>query len=333
MKGKSGDGQGPGVGGDAANLGFGIGQGTRPGLVYTFGSGLSGQLGIGEVTLAQTPLRVRRGGGMPSDVVSVRAGTYVTACAQSNGQVWYWGARGAGMFQPVPLAAELPTGQRAGGLTDFACTRDCVVFLTNGVGPEYFEQMVDAKVDEYKAERLADEAAFALKLEVVLAERKAKALRKAEAFMRGAMARWRFARWARKQYVNRKVVDPDTGRKRRVYVNLVSGHVVRKRPYFLKGYGMEPEKEEELFAARLIQAVVRRRYAILEAKRLALSTYEGPLFNEDFPDRPFWYNPKTGASFWTRPRWLDDDDEEGGSDEEREEGDDLDVGGEAIGGV
>jgi hypothetical protein len=230
------------------------------------------------------------------------------------------------MFQPLPVAAELPKGQRAGGLTDFACTRDCVVFLTQGVGPEFFEQMVDSKVEEFKAQRLADEATFTAKLDVVLAERRAVALQKAEAFLRGAMCRWRFARRAVRHYVNRKIVDDTTGRKRRVIVNTLSGVVLQRRPYFLKAFGMEPDKEEELEAAVVIQRCARRRQAYLEAKRRAVLTYEGPLFNDDYPDKPYWFNPKTEASFWTKPHWLDDDEEEedGGDEGEGEDDEDDD---------
>ena len=87
----------------------------------------------------------------------MRAGTYVSACSDASGAVWGWGSRGAGMFQPRPRAAQLPSGQRSGGLADFACARDCLVFLTAGVGADYFEKMVELKIAGYRAERKADE--------------------------------------------------------------------------------------------------------------------------------------------------------------------------------
>jgi hypothetical protein len=52
--------------------------------------------------------------GVSNNIKSVRAGSYVSACADENGQIWYWGSRGAGMFQPIPRKAELPTGQVVG---------------------------------------------------------------------------------------------------------------------------------------------------------------------------------------------------------------------------
>jgi alpha-tubulin suppressor-like RCC1 family protein len=133
----------------------------KPTEVFSFGSGITGQLGLGDKTLSVTPAKVH---GLPAGndpdaaaVVGVRAGTYVSAISDSNGQVWMWGARGAGMFQPLPRKAELPKGRRAGGLVDFCCTRDCVVFATKGVGPEYFEEMVELKIAAYRKEREADE--------------------------------------------------------------------------------------------------------------------------------------------------------------------------------
>jgi alpha-tubulin suppressor-like RCC1 family protein len=281
-------------------LNFGLGSGKRPGHVYSFGSGINGQLGLGDAHMAATPQRVK--GLPPGGVLCVKAGTYVSAAADPDGNVWSWGSRGAGMFQPIPALCELPKGQRAGGLEDVACARDTLVFLTKGVGPEYFEQMVALKIAQFKKQREDDNAAFEAKLLLIAAEAEAQTLAKGEAFLRGAMARFRFARRAVKLYVNRKVVDPDTGRKRRVYVNLKTGKVLRQRPYFLKAYGMEPEREEEQAAVKVIQGCARRYLALKEAKVRALEVYEECL-NPD--GTLFWFNPRTGESMWTKPRWLD----------------------------
>lgn len=281
---------------------FGLGSDKRPGIVFSFGSGINGQLGLNDVHMSPQPARVL---GLPAEgVVSVKAGTYVSACADAMGRVWYWGSRGAGMFQPIPTICELPKGQRAGGLEDVACTRDALVFLTKGVGPEYFESMVDDRIAQFKAQREADNAEFSAKLLEMAAEAEAHILAKGEAFMRGAMARFRFARRAVKMYVNRKVVDPDTGRKRRVYVNLKTGVVLKKRPYFLKAFGMEPEREEEQRAAGMLQRCARRYLARKEARARAAALYE-ECVNADFPEKVYWFNPRTEASFWTRPRWLE----------------------------
>ena len=140
----------------------------RPTEVLAFGSGISGQLGIGDKTLSLTPMMVRglpRGGNESEEpfVLNVRAGTYVSACADSNGQVWSWGARGAGMFQAQPRLVALPKGQRSGGLVDFCCTRDSVVFATSGVGQEYFEELVELKISTYRKQRLADEVCHSIR--------------------------------------------------------------------------------------------------------------------------------------------------------------------------
>ena len=243
--------------------------------------------------------------GLPEEgVLSVKAGTYVSAVADKDGGVWYWGSRGAGMFQPIPKRAELPKGQRAGGLEDVACTRDALVFLTKGVGPEYFEQMVELRVAMFKAERLKDEALVAERLRELALLAEAKMVEKGEALLRGAMARFRFKRRAVKAYVSRRVLDEETGRKRRVYVNIKTGAVLRRRPYFLKQYGLEPVREEEALAAKMMQAAVRRRLAAKEARARAGELYE-ECENPDFPGRPYWFNPKTGESMWTKPRWLE----------------------------
>jgi len=133
-------------------------------------------------------------------------------------------------------------------------------------------------------------------------EQSKRALAKGEAFMRGALARFRFARRAVKHYVSRKVVD-DEGRKRRVYVNLKSGNVMLKRPYFLKAYGMEPVLEEYFLAATMVQRAARRRFAWREAQARARELYEEVF--DPLGGKPYWYNPKTEASMWVKPRWLD----------------------------
>ena len=134
-------------------------------------------------------------------------------------------------------------------------------------------------------------------------EQFARARAKGDAFLRGALARYRFARRAVHQYVNRKVVDPATGKKKRVYVNLRTGAVLTKRPYFLKAFGMEPAKEEAVLACLLVQRAVRRRRAWREAKGWAMELYEEQRDPAD--GQPYWFNPKTGASSWVKPRWLD----------------------------
>ncbi len=98
-----------------------------------------------------------------------------------------------------------------------------------------------------------------------------------------------------------QVFDEQTGRKRRVYVNLRSGRVLLKRPHFLRAYGMEPEREEERVAAVAIQGAVRRFVALCRAARRARHVYEECA---DADGRPYWFNTRTGASLWARPRWL-----------------------------
>ena len=280
-----------------------VGDGTHLGEVWTFGSGVNGQLGQAEATVSHRPRRVL--GAPPA--TAVKAGGYLTAASDKDGGVWVWGSRGAGMFQPVPKKAELPKGARTGGLTDFACARDCVVFLSKGVGPDYFEKQTDLMVAKFREERLADERAFQERMRSLLEERRVRAEAKGEAFLRGAMARFRFARRAVQHYVSRKIVDPETGRRRRVYVNLKTGAHLKKRPYFLAAYGMEPIKEETAFASKVVQRVVRRHRANKEARKRALEVFE--LLFDDEDGKPYWFNPRTGTSSWDRPRWLQESDD------------------------
>jgi hypothetical protein len=150
---------------------------------------------------------------------------------------------------------------------------------------------------------MPQQAAFVAKMAALQLEQGLRARAKGEAFMRGAMARYRFARRAVKHYVNRKVVDPRTGRKKRVYVNLRTGVVLTKRPYFLKAFGMEPAKEEALLACVLVQRAVRRRLAWREAKVRAVELYEE--LRDPADGKLYWFNPRTEASSWVKPRWLD----------------------------
>ena len=353
---------------EPAIVDFGLGAGKRPGAVWSFGSGSNGQLGAGEAHHAPVPTPVQ---GLPSiGILKVCAGTYVSACSDVHGGVWSWGSRGAGMFQPRPRITQLPAGQRSGGLADFACARDCLVFLTAGVAADFFEKMVELKIAGYREERKADEvrlnratarmscstlkyfvvfsplrtlssfprskswlrvltracfislaalcaltyhcsgyslaifsqAKYTAKMAALQIEQGKRALAKGEAFMRGALARFRFARRAVKHYVSRKVID-DEGRKRRVYVNLKSGAVLLKRPYFLKAYGMEPVLEEYFLAATMVQRAARKRFAWREAQARARELYEEVF--DPLGGKPYWYNPKTEASMWVKPRWLD----------------------------
>jgi hypothetical protein len=105
-------------------------------------------------------------------------------------------------------------------------------------------------------------------------------------YLRGVIVRFKFAKEAVHFYVSKRVIDPSTGRRKRVYVNKQTGAVLRRRPRFLKVYNMEPQKQEEIDAARLMQAAVRRRQANLEAAKRAAAAYEECYSEEE--GRPFW---------------------------------------------
>jgi len=147
-------------------------------------------------------------------------------------------------------------------------------------------------------------AKFYAKVKARLEEKRLHSMAKGEAFMRGAMCRLWFARRMVKYYISKKQIDPETGRKRRYYINTRTGNVLRKLPYFLKAFQVEPQKEEEIMAAKMIQSIVRAKQAFMEAKRRAASIYE-LCEDPDNPDKPFWFNPKTGESTWDKPIWLD----------------------------
>mmetsp|Transcript_11272 Transcript_11272/g.32415 ORF Transcript_11272/g.32415 Transcript_11272/m.32415 type:complete len:253 (+) Transcript_11272:121-879(+) len=99
------------------------------GEVYTFGSGLGGQLGLGDVRQSHRAQKVEH---VPACSL-VRAGKFMTAVVTAKNQTVYcWGSQGCGMFFPTPARIPLADSIRCGPVVDIACSSDCVTILTAG---------------------------------------------------------------------------------------------------------------------------------------------------------------------------------------------------------
>jgi hypothetical protein len=123
-------------------------------------------------------------------------------------------------------------------------------------------------------------------MERLYAEKEAARFDKITSYLRGYIVRYNFARQAVHEYVGKRILDPFTGRRKRVYVNTKTGVVLRRRPRFLKAFNMEPKKQEEIDAAKLLQNAVRVRQAHVEAERIAKNVYE-ECFDEE-EQRSYW---------------------------------------------
>ena len=123
-------------------------------------------------------------------------------------------------------------------------------------------------------------------MEKLRAEEEVAKLDKILAHFRGFIVRFRFARSAVCLYISKRIIDPSTGRRKRVYVNQLTGAVLRRRPRFLKAYNMEPQKQEEIDAAKLMQAAIRRKHANFKAAERASRVYEECFSEVD--QRPYW---------------------------------------------
>ncbi|RLN96587.1 hypothetical protein BBJ28_00000161 [Nothophytophthora sp. Chile5] len=101
------------------------------GRVYTWGTGIYGQLGVGGTQVAHEPLAVRLPSSEleePVTATRVACGTHHTAALTVDNRVFAWGSTRA--FQGQPTELRLPQGERFGRVASLACGRSFTVFNT-----------------------------------------------------------------------------------------------------------------------------------------------------------------------------------------------------------
>lgn len=263
------------------------------GFVFTWGSGMAGQLGLGDKVTCSRPRQVLYQ-DRPLVAVKVKAGSFLTAVSTSDDEVICWGSKGAGMFMPTPRKVDLPKGSRAGKLIDMACSRDTLVFATSGVGPEYFENLVESKLRKWKASQLAEANAYLEKTHSLRTEIEVASAILLQCVARGMIARTRVASIS--MSIFRSVWDQG-----RVYTNLEGRERpgLRFRPRFFGLWGLEPSPMHFDIAAVQVQSAFRIYLARKEARRLV-----GEIFERHFDpahDNCFYFDLRSMSSSWEPP--------------------------------
>lgn len=115
----------------SACIAAGILNDDKAGRVFTWGTGIYGQLGVGHSQVAYEPQVVRLPPRKIDNevlVTRIACGTHHTAALTADNRMFTWGSTRA--FQGTPTELRLPHGERFGRVASIACGRTFTVFNT-----------------------------------------------------------------------------------------------------------------------------------------------------------------------------------------------------------